>query len=86
MILEAKVKASCPLVSHIFFAGDSLLFLKANFIECGALEKILDDYCFASGQLINFLKIRCLFLEMVRGSLCHYHGLLFGHENFHKAW
>ena len=44
-----------------FFTDDSLFFLKANHDECRALVDILNSYCLASGQGINFSKSEALF-------------------------
>ncbi|GJT54240.1 hypothetical protein Tco_0989294 [Tanacetum coccineum] len=49
-----KMTRECPVISHIFFADDSLFFLKASIHECNKLISILDKYCAASGQSINF--------------------------------
>ena len=43
----------CPLITHIFFADDSLLFCKAKEQECHTLVSILNRYEEASGQKIN---------------------------------
>ena len=43
----------CPLITHIFFANDSLLFCKAKKQECHTLVSILNRYEEASGQKIN---------------------------------
>ena len=43
----------CPSITHLFFADDSLLFCKANVMECNVLMSILGVYEFASGQKIN---------------------------------
>lgn len=51
-----KLKPSCPTLSHLFFADDAILFLKANKEECGHILEILEIYNSASGQLVNFNK------------------------------
>ena len=40
-------------ISHLFFADDSLLFYKANGVECNKLKEILRTYESTSGQKIN---------------------------------
>nr|GEU52210.1 reverse transcriptase [Tanacetum cinerariifolium] len=56
-----KMTRNCPLISHIFFADDSLFFLKASHGECGTLISILYSYCEASGQTVNFQKSSAFF-------------------------
>jgi hypothetical protein len=55
------VASSAPAVNHLLFADDSLLFVKAS-VE-GALEvaEVLESYCQASGQRINFDKSSVFF-------------------------
>ncbi|KAL5567359.1 hypothetical protein UlMin_030523 [Ulmus minor] len=45
-----KIAASCPPISHIFFADDSLIFCRARSMDCANLRRCLDDYSKASGQ------------------------------------
>ncbi|GJR84770.1 reverse transcriptase [Tanacetum coccineum] len=56
-----KMARNCPLISHIFFADDSLFFLKASHAECGTLVSILNSYWEASGQTVNFQKSSAFF-------------------------
>ncbi|CAN6543868.1 unnamed protein product [Malus baccata var. baccata] len=51
-----KLGASGPIISHIFFADDTLLFLKADGKNCRNLGDLINMYCDASGQLVNFQK------------------------------
>lgn len=46
---------------HLFFADDSLLFLKASEQNFQVLERILQYYCQASDQLVNFEKSNMVF-------------------------
>ncbi|CAN6583316.1 unnamed protein product [Malus baccata var. baccata] len=51
-----KLGASGPIISHIFFADDTLLFLKADGKNCQNLVDLINMYCDASGQQVNFQK------------------------------
>ncbi|BFG35167.1 hypothetical protein CerSpe_214410 [Prunus speciosa] len=51
-----KFREDGPTLSHLFFADDSLLFLKVTEENCAAIERILKSYCQASGQVVNFEK------------------------------
>lgn len=54
-----------PEISHLFFADDSIFFLKANQQNFSALKNILDDYQYISGQRINFTKSEVVFSRNV---------------------
>ncbi|GJZ42300.1 reverse transcriptase [Tanacetum coccineum] len=56
-----KMARNCPLISHIFFADDSLFFLKASYVKCTTLVSILNSYYAASGQPVNFQKSSAFF-------------------------
>ncbi|KAF7812457.1 reverse transcriptase [Senna tora] len=51
-----KLSRSGPVLSHCFFADDSLFFMRADKENYGLFKKILDDYCLASGQGVNLEK------------------------------
>ncbi|KAK3211112.1 hypothetical protein Dsin_015818 [Dipteronia sinensis] len=51
-----KCSKSGPVVSHLFFADDSLLFTEANNVNCLEVRHILDEYGSVSGQVVNYNK------------------------------
>ncbi|CAL1389179.1 unnamed protein product [Linum trigynum] len=64
-ILKAYEKEP-PLVTHLFFADDSVFFCRANKQESLSLKAILKAYDKDSGQLVNFQKYEISFCEKVK--------------------
>jgi hypothetical protein len=58
---ELKISRRGPGVSHLLFADDSLLFLKANSIQAGVVKAAISIFEIGSGQLINPAKCSVLF-------------------------
>lgn len=65
-LIHSQVRASAlrgvriarddPMISHLFFADDSLIFFRATKQDCKELQACLSTYEKASGQLINYDK------------------------------
>ena len=51
----------CPLITHIFFANDSLIFGKAMLEECAEIQRVLQVYEQSSGQQLNRSKTSLFF-------------------------
>ena len=51
-----QVAPTAPPVSHLLFADDSLLFVKASSVGANELSALMENYCNASGQRINLAK------------------------------
>ena len=61
LISGISIGRGCPILTHLFFADDSLLFCKAKEQECQKLVDILNKYEAASGQKINNRQVFSLF-------------------------
>ncbi|OMO70912.1 reverse transcriptase [Corchorus capsularis] len=61
IIQGVSVARSTPRVSHLFFADDSILFLRASRGDSDGILGILKDFEVASGQQINIDKSSVLF-------------------------
>ncbi|XP_026410883.1 uncharacterized protein LOC113306121 [Papaver somniferum] len=56
LIQGFRFKKNSPSISHLFFAGDCMLFYKASVSYAKNLLKIIDTFAQASRQAINFEK------------------------------
>ena len=56
-----RVCRNAPLVSHLLFADDSLILMKANIVNATSLRQVLDQYCANSGQLVSERKCSIYF-------------------------
>ncbi|KAF9592580.1 hypothetical protein IFM89_016031 [Coptis chinensis] len=60
-----KIRRNSPALTHLLYADDLILFIKANLAESGQLKHILECYCRASGQKINYEKSSVFFSRNV---------------------
>lgn len=51
-----QIANSCPPISHLFFADESLIFFRASEQECFQLKRCIQTYERAAGQLVNYDK------------------------------
>ncbi|XP_057250112.1 uncharacterized protein LOC130591191 [Beta vulgaris subsp. vulgaris] len=56
-----KLSRSSPILSHLFFADDSLIFFKATPEACAGVKDILARFSRLSGEVINYNKSHIMF-------------------------
>lgn len=64
-----RVCRGAPVVSHLFFADDSIIFANASVQECSNIANIISTYERASGQRVNYDKTQISFSKNVLPSL-----------------
>jgi len=67
-IAGVKVCHAAPSVSHLLFADDSLILIRANGGDAQHLQDILDLYERCSGQMINKAKSAVLFSKNTKAT------------------
>jgi hypothetical protein len=69
-----RVCRNAPSVSHLLFADDSLIFMKADMTNANSLQQVLDNYCANSGQLVSLSKSSIFFSPnanaLLRSEIC----------------
>jgi hypothetical protein len=69
-----RVCRNAPSVSHLLFADDSLILIKADMSNATSLQQVLDTYCANSGQLVSVAKSSIFFSPnthvLVRSEIC----------------
>ena len=69
-----KASRSGLAFSHLLFADDLVFFARVDYINCGAIRDVMDEFCSVSGQSISESKSKVYFSPNVdrdtRESLC----------------
>lgn len=55
------IAKEAPLINHLFFVDDNLLFCRANTKEWLKIQSLLGEYAAPSSQTLNFQKISIFF-------------------------
>ncbi|CAN1238901.1 LINE-1 retrotransposable element ORF2 protein, partial [Linum grandiflorum] len=76
-----KIARTAPVISHLFFADDTFLFLKIDADSISSLKKLFDRYQLISGQKINFNKSAVYFSHNTPQPLQDFYGRILGVKN-----
>ena len=69
MLRRIRITRAEPMVSHLFFVDDSIIFSRASEDKCSTIINILNTYERASGQKVNFEKSSFFFSPNVNENL-----------------
>jgi hypothetical protein len=73
-IERVRVCRNTPSVSHLLFADDSLILMKANIVNATSLRQVLDHYCESLGQMVSEAKCSIFFSPnvdvQVKANIC----------------
>jgi hypothetical protein len=73
-ITGVRVCRNAPSVSHLLFADDSLILMKADTTNATSLQQVLDNYCANLGQMVSLPKSSIFFYPntnvLVRAEIC----------------
>ncbi|XP_050121457.1 uncharacterized protein LOC126599164 [Malus sylvestris] len=78
--LGVQMSPSGPSISHILFADDTLIFLKAEEMNCRHLIQLIDKFCAASGQHVNKSKSSVCFGSNVPEEVSRHLAVILGFE------
>ncbi|PKA53799.1 Putative ribonuclease H protein [Apostasia shenzhenica] len=67
-LLGIRISSNGPLLSHLFFADDIVIFAPATHKAATVIKRILHSYCEVSGQRINRAKSSILFSKKTKRS------------------
>ena len=62
-----RVCRNAPSVSHLLFADDSLILMRADVLNAASLQQVLDSYCASSGQMVSLAKSSIFFSPNTNG-------------------
>lgn len=69
MLLRHRICREAPIISHLLFVDDTIIFSKVDDEQAEMVKNILDTYEATSGQQINFDKTHVMFSKVTTRAL-----------------
>lgn len=82
LVQGIRIARKAPMLNHLLFADDCLIFVNAELSQLDNLKKLLNDYEKLAGQKINFAKSKILGSRNIEENMMRLYGEFLGMRVF----